>query len=252
MSGQLLYSPRMQFLDMLSKVLAGATAYFYLTDTTTPATVYQDVDLSDPFGASVPADALTGMFPTIFLDPTITYRMKVIIAGGDLANPLLDIDPIGGLLTITSDMLSAAVIEESLGYTPVDPAHAAFTSNVRLGGTLTALNANDAGFRAWQRTIKNADYTFEINDSQGLFVHDDTSTVAWTIPPHSDVAFPDGTRIKFANINTGVVTLTRGAGVTLRISGSGTSADPALAEWGSGELTQLEQDIWVAEGTELT
>lgn len=243
----------MQFIDSGGNPYAGAVAYFFSTGTSTPEPVYQDAELLDTFGSSVTSDVMTGIFPAIYLDPTLTYRMQVWTTPGNPGGvKIRDIDPIGGPITVTAAMLSAAVIAESLGYVPVDPANADFTANVRLGGTLTVLNANDAGFRAWQRTIKDADYTFEINDSQGLFVHDDTSTVAWTVDPHSACAFPDGTRIKGRNINTGVVTVTRGAGVTLRIAGSGTSQDVAMAEWGTFELTQEEEDSWVIEGTGLT
>lgn len=69
---------------------AGAVLSFYLTTTTTPSPVYADVSLETPLGVTVTADGL-GKFPPIYLDETVTYRVRLANALGVL---MADVDPI--------------------------------------------------------------------------------------------------------------------------------------------------------------
>jgi hypothetical protein len=54
----------------------GALAYFYLTETTTDADVYEDADLATPHSQPVEADS-DGLFPAIYLDPTVDYKLTL-------------------------------------------------------------------------------------------------------------------------------------------------------------------------------
>lgn len=63
---------------------------FYLTGTTTPATVYQDGALTTPYAQPIVADA-NGRFSPIYLDPNVTYRAQLHNAANQL---LEDVDPI--------------------------------------------------------------------------------------------------------------------------------------------------------------
>jgi hypothetical protein len=56
--------------------LANAKLYFFLTGTSTPATVYADLARTTPLSDPVVADA-NGMFPLIFVDPDVIYRVRL-------------------------------------------------------------------------------------------------------------------------------------------------------------------------------
>ncbi|MGI8840677.1 MAG: hypothetical protein ACR2F8_07860, partial [Caulobacteraceae bacterium] len=73
-----------------------------------------------------------------------------------------------------------------------------------------------------------------------------------TIPPQASVALPVGTAVVFRSLAGGTVTITRGAGVTLRIAGSATSKDVALAQWGLASAIMDENDDWVISGTGIS
>lgn len=92
MTGGLISAPVLQLNQVTGLPYGGAKAYFYLTGTTTPATVYQDAALSTVFASPVNADD-EGRFPPIYSD-VISLRVKIIAIDGDLLNPLLDIDPL--------------------------------------------------------------------------------------------------------------------------------------------------------------
>jgi len=69
---------------------AGALANFYLTGTTTRTDTFTDSGLTTPHANPVVADA-NGVFPAIYLDPSVTYRVIVTDA---LGAQLDDVDPL--------------------------------------------------------------------------------------------------------------------------------------------------------------
>lgn len=77
--------------DSNGKPIAGAQWFFYASGTTTPQAAYADNGLVTPLANPVVADS-TGLFPNIYLDPTLVYRCRLTDASG---NPLqADIDPL--------------------------------------------------------------------------------------------------------------------------------------------------------------
>ena len=94
--------------------------------------------------------------------------------------------------------------------------------------------ANSAGYLGAPPNEQDASYTFVITDAGKMVRANDGSAVTYTIPPNSGVAFPVGTIIGVGNIGGGVITLTRGAGVTQYLAGAGTSKDVAMAQWALG------------------
>jgi hypothetical protein len=247
----LVTQPQMQFTDLNGPTWAFSKAYFYETGTTTPIATYEDATYSSAHPFPVVADS-KGLFPLIFLKPIDGLaRMKVIKAGGSLAAPELDVDPVNSSLSITATDIADGAIEDKLGYVPVDPAAAVFTAAPEFTASpaQTVLNEDDLGFRHWRKRISDANYHFVIDDSQRLLIKDDTSTPTWTIDPHSTCAMPVGAHMKLRNKNTGAITLARGAGVALRIAGSATDANVSLAAWASVDLYQDAQDSWVVQGT---
>lgn len=102
-----------------------ARAYFFVTETSTPSTVYQDADGLDAHTNPVLASA-AGILPAIFLDPAVTYRVVYTGEDGDLTNPLWEADPVTapsiGVSTFNTRFgnvtLNTGDIEDALGYTP--------------------------------------------------------------------------------------------------------------------------------------
>lgn len=70
-----------QALDTAANVLAGATLTFTLTGTSTPTNVFSDSALTTPLANPLSADA-AGAFVSIFLDPTIIYKIVLKTSGG--------------------------------------------------------------------------------------------------------------------------------------------------------------------------
>lgn len=90
MAGSIFVRPKAAPISGSGAPYAGAKYTFYLTGTSTLATVYTDSALSVAHSNPVIADA-NGTFAPIWLDPTKTYRAKLTTA----ANVLIeDIDPV--------------------------------------------------------------------------------------------------------------------------------------------------------------
>jgi hypothetical protein len=191
------------------------------------------------------------LFPPIFCDPAIAYRAQLQTSGG---NVIQDIDPAAVPFanpdgSVTGAMLASGAAVSNIGYAPVNRAGDT-ASNLLLANS--ALAPNSAGYLGAPPNEQNGGYTFALSDA-GMMVRT-TSTVAqpYTIPPNSAVAFPVGTLILVRNAGSAVLTLTRGAGVTLTIAGSATSKDVALSALGIATLLQDLPNYWVASGVGLS
>jgi hypothetical protein len=88
-------------------------------------------------------------------------------------------------------------------------------------------------------------YTTVLADDGKLVTCDNGSAIALTIPPNSSVAYGIGTQINIMQLGAGQVTITAGAGVTLRSAGSKlkTSAQFAVAT-----CAKIASDTWVVVG----
>ena len=117
--------------------------------------------------------------------------------------------------------------------------------DVTITTTPATLDAYSVGFRGAPQNLQNANYTFVMLDAGKGVTHTSGTAHAWTIPPNSSVPFPLHTQIACDNQGSGAVTLTRGAGVTLRPNGSGTSGDQSLAQYFVRVLYKVDTDAWV-------
>lgn len=88
-------------------------------------------------------------------------------------------------------------------------------------------------------------YTFVLGDDATCVEFTNASAVAATIPPHSAVAFPVGTVIECCQYGGGQVTLTAGAGVTLRCDSNKVKT---AAQYATVSLRQRAIDEWVLSG----
>lgn len=219
MAGQLLPFSLAQWSDVDGEPLALAEMHFYLAGTTTPEEVFEDSLLAVSHGTSVVADA-QGIFPPVYFDPEVPLRMKVIEAGGDVNNPLMDCDPCSVTLLITAGQIDDGAIEAKLGYTPVDPdADVTFTEYVRITKVLATADGSEVGFRSLPLAIHNANYTLAFDDIGKGMRKDDTGTYTWTIPLTATVALPVGSLMHYHNGNSGVLTIDKEVGITLTALG---------------------------------
>lgn len=89
MNTYLFFDPHFRPLGPALEPMVGAYLQFFLSQTDTPATVYGAVPPASPLGTEVDADG-EGVFPVIYMDPTITYRVKLFDANDVLQ---WDVDP---------------------------------------------------------------------------------------------------------------------------------------------------------------
>jgi hypothetical protein len=250
MTGLLLPVPGLRAVDQTGAPLVGALLQFYLSGTTTPTPVYTAADLATPLSNPVTSDA-AGLFPAIFYDPTIAYRAQLLTAGG---NVVQDVDPVAAPFinatgSITAAMLASGAAVSNMGYAPVNKAGDTAT-NLLISNSSLAITS--VGYLGAPMHRQNVNYTFALNDAGACVLCDNTGGYVWTIPPVSAVAFPVGSVILVRNRAAGSITLMRSSGLVLRIAGSGTSQDVALAIWGFATLVMDESNEWVVSGVGIS
>jgi hypothetical protein len=91
------------------------------------------------------------------------------------------------------------------------------TGTLDIVGTITSLRTEN---------IKTADHTLALADRNRVVAFNGTSAQTVTCPQDSEVAFPTGSVVFIARLNTGSLTLAQGAGATLNKTGTfGTSEE---------------------------
>ena len=88
-------------------------------------------------------------------------------------------------------------------------------------------------------------YTTVLGDDGKLITADNASAIALTIPPNSSVAYGIGTQINIMQLGAGQVTITAGAGVTLRSAGSKLKTN---AQYAVATCCKIASDTWVVVG----
>ena len=88
-------------------------------------------------------------------------------------------------------------------------------------------------------------YTTVLADDGKLITCDNAASIALTIPPNSSVAYGIGTQINIMQLGAGTVTITAGAGVTLRSAGSKLKTD---AQYALATCAKIATDTWVVVG----
>ena len=88
-------------------------------------------------------------------------------------------------------------------------------------------------------------YTTVLADDGKLITCDNAASIALTIPPNSSVAYGIGTQINIMQLGAGTVTITAGAGVTLRSAGNKLKTD---AQYAVATCAKIATDTWVVVG----
>ena len=250
MTGILITNPTYRAVDANGVPMSGAQLQWYLTGTTTPSAVFTSATLATPLANPVISDS-AGLFPPMFRDPTVTYRAQLLASLGALVQ---DLDPVAAPFvnpsgSIIATMLLAGTAVTNIGYIPVNRAG---DTAVNLALAFTAPSTTSAGYLGAPRNEQDVAYTLALSDAGGMVRHNNAAAYAHTIPPVATAPFPIGTAIVFRNYGAGVLTVTRGAGVTLCIAGSGTSKDVAIAQYGFATAVMEDTNIWVIAGTGIS
>lgn len=93
-------------------------------------------------------------------------------------------------------------------------------------------------------TTQAANYTLVLTDADTVLEGTKATAQTITVPPNSSVAFPIGTVIEIAQQGAGQITLTPGAGVTIRTPSSLTTR----AQYSTVGIRKRGTDEWVASG----
>ena len=88
-------------------------------------------------------------------------------------------------------------------------------------------------------------YTAVLTDDGKLITADNAAAIALTIPPNSSVAFGIGTQLNIMQLGAGVVTITAGAGVTLRSAGTKIKTN---GQYSVATCVKIATDTWVLVG----
>jgi hypothetical protein len=88
-------------------------------------------------------------------------------------------------------------------------------------------------------------YTTVLGDDGKLITLDNASAITLTIPPNGTVAYGIGTQINIMQLGAGQVTITPGAGVTIRSSGSKLKTG---SQYAVATCVKIASDTWVAVG----
>lgn len=156
-TGQLFYDPIARPLSSLGVAMPGAYYNFYVSGTTTPATVYQDAGLTVPFPAAalngsnplfsvVQADG-TGAMPPIFLNPVTIYRVQLYTSTWSL---LEDVDPYVPPMPVTGNGQLVLDAQGELTVNAPVPGGTGITVTIssRSGGSALKLVGSGAGAAA--------------------------------------------------------------------------------------------------------
>jgi len=251
MTGSLLRAPVFRAVDDNGLPMPGALLQFYATGTTTPANVYTSSALATPLTNPVVADS-GGLFPPIYLDPTVTYRCQLLTGAASLVQ---DLDPVNGppaiaAGSITAAELAAGVALSNLGFTPLNKAGDTATGLLIAAGGLAA---NAAGYLGAPVNEQDGGYVFAAADAGKMVRTTSTVATTYTIPPVSAVNWPLGAAIVIRNAGSAVLTVTRGSGVALYGAGTATNKGWALA--GNGLATIVYEQAsnqWVISGVGLS
>lgn len=88
-------------------------------------------------------------------------------------------------------------------------------------------------------------YTLLLVDDSKVVTLSNGSPITVTVPPNASVAFPVGSQVNLVQIDTGQVTVSAGAGVTLRSQGSKVKLN---GQYAAASLLKIATDEWVLIG----
>jgi hypothetical protein len=125
------------------------------------------------------------------------------------------------------------------------------TGSTTAPAALTALGALSSAYRDLQPVTHGSAFTFA-DTERGKGINYTGAAAAATINPNATTAIGIGGAIVIRNAGTGALTVTRGAGVSLKKNGGTASADAVLAMGGIATLIQWAADDWTIMGAGIS
>jgi hypothetical protein len=257
------------FLSQLNTAMASLVAAIELTlsrNGQSPNTLTADLDMNSQRIINLPAPT-TDNEPVRLVDVATGIRGPTGATGaaGTDGGPLANGDY--GDIVVTSSgaaiNIDSAVLTTA-GRALIDDADAAAQrTTLGLGGAAilavgttagTVAAGDDSRFTAYKSNDQSgATYTFAISDAGTLVRQTAAGAHTYTINPNATTAIPVRSVIVLRNaIGAGALSIVRGAGVSLYINGSTTSAAGTLAAGGVVTLVQEAVDTWFATGVGIS
>ena len=173
----------------------------------------------------------TGTAPFTVASTTVVTNLNADLLDGQSSAYYAPIDgpTFTGTVTLPANTVTSAMIAEGTVVNADISATAAIDQN-KIADTI--LN---------QQT---ASYTLVLNDKNKMVEISNTSATTLTIPADNSVNFATGATIVILQTNTGQITLTAGAGVTL----NATPGAKLRTQWSSATLVKRAANTWVALG----
>jgi hypothetical protein len=266
MAGLLLAQPVLRAIDDNGDPMPGATMQFYVTGTTTPTPVYSSATLGTALANPVVADS-GGLFPPMWLDPTVTYRVQLYSSAGVL---IQDIDPASesvveatqaqvntgtatGVYVSPAKLAAWTGLAGALGYTPLNKAGDTAT-NLLLAFTAPAYNS--AGYLGCPINEQDANYTFQASDAGKMVRANVTAATTYTL--NAGVFWSAGGAaivVRNSPFSTASLTIACGTGVSIYGAGGTTNKNWTLAPGGLATLimeTNSASNAWVISGAGLS
>jgi hypothetical protein len=125
------------------------------------------------------------------------------------------------------------------------------TGATSAAAALTALGGLEDDYRDLPIISKGSAFTFA-NSERSNGINYTGAAAAATIDPNATTAINTGAVYVIRNNGSGALTITRGAGVSLKQNGSTTSANATLAVGGICSLTKWGTDDWTVSGSGLS
>jgi hypothetical protein len=120
----------------------------------------------------------------------------------------------------------------------------------------TVDGTNAVGYLNVPQNAQGGSYTLVASDAGKHIYNASGSGVTYTIPLASAVAYPIGTVISFVNWSSSSVTITIGSPDSMYLTGSGSTGNRTLAQYGIATITKIQgltsTGVWFISGSGLT
>ena len=125
------------------------------------------------------------------------------------------------------------------------------TGSANAAAALTALGGLSVTYKQVSQSLQTVAFDFTAAQSAGHVYYTGAAAAA-TIQPNATIAIVQDTAILIINNGSGALTITRGAGVTLKWAANNTNGDRVLAAGGMATIIKVAADYWFITGTALT
>lgn len=176
----------------------------------------------------------------------ITPTQKLHVNGNVLAAQFFT--PAGAGISFNGATASSGVSSDATGQQVNILAGGAVRLNINAFGGVTSTDLADAvGYKGLPQATSGLSFTFDLTHlGKHILLTGGASTC--TIPPNASVAFQKGSVIDLVNDGSAGKTLAQGAGVTLKLAGTGATGNRTLAVGAVATLLKVDTDVWYVSG----